>query len=581
MIDRRQLLKGAAAGGAALVTAPALGRTAAHASARAFSRPLAVPPVVDLRRTGTVALTMTGARHDFGLGAGPTWCYQAPGAAPTVLGPTLVARRGVPVTLHLTNALGSHPLAPFVDEGLDGVSAADRTAPRAGVHLHGGNVEPGSDGGPLATLRPGETRTYSYANDQESAALWYHDHALGLTRLNVWAGLAGGYLLRDANDPGDGSTGLPHGRYEVPLVLQDRLLTEDGALTYPLGEGRTWAPEAFGDVPTVNGTAWPDLRCDRTRYRFRVFNGSNARVYDLRLRVLTTGEALPFHAIGTDGGLLDAPVPLTSLVLGPGERADLLVDLSRLPRNAVVRLSNRARAPYPDGPRAARRGGSPLPDVLQLTAAGPVVAPPPLPRRLRARTAPVPRLAAHVTASTRVRTRTLVEVLAVPQPLEALLDDRRFRSEDFAATDQHVLQDSLEVWELVNTTGDAHPIHLHLVQFQVLSRQRFDVGACTAAALPHGAGEPGNPYPPPPVTPYLRGPSRPPPPHEAGWKDTVLALPGEVTRIAVPFGQPAGVPPVASPRVWPTTAAGTDDYVWHCHVLEHEDNDMMQRYRVR
>lgn len=301
-------------------------------------------------------------------------------------------------------------------------------------------------------------------------------------------------------------------------------------------------------------------------------------MYDLRWRVVTTGQGLEFHVIGTDGGLLDAPVRRTSLVLAPGERADLLVDLSGLPAGARVLLSNRAKTPYPDGPRPLVRGGVPLPDLLQLTALGRFVQPPPLPTDLRAATHPVPRLASYIGTATRTRTMTLVELMGPQQPLRALLNNRRFHDEDALA--HPVEQHSLEVWELVNTTVDAHPIHLHLVQFQVLDRQRFDAAGYLAAAYGGDPEHVPGSYPPPPVTPFLRGPRRLAPAHEAGWKDTVLAMPGEVTRIAVPFGQPAGLPPVASPRVWPTDPAGVSDYVWHCHILEHEDNDMMQPYRI-
>jgi spore coat protein A, manganese oxidase len=585
MITRRQLLQGAAATGAALLVPRAMTAPLTAWSAPAvFPNPLAVPPVLDVRVSGAAALTMRNAAHDFGLGIGPasTYCYQGAGDdPPTYLGPTLVAQRGTPLELSMANDLGEHPLAAFVDvQSVHGATEADRTAPRAATHLHGGNTRPDSDGGPEDTFTPGNSWNYTYDNDQESAGIWYHDHALGITRLNVYAGLAGGYLIRDANDPGEGSTGLPAGGYEVPLILQDRMFTPSGQLDYPLGAGTVWAPEMFGDVPTVNGTARPQLAVDRTRYRFRVFNGSNSRVYDLRLRVVTTGATLPFHQIGTDGGLLDAPVPLTALILSPGERADLLVDFSGLPAGARVLLSNNARTPYPNGPRALVRGGSPLRDVMEFTATGGFVAPPPLPGNLRAATHPVPRLSTAIGPSTRTRTMTLVEIMGALQPMMALLNNRMFHSEDYAAPDQHVQQNSLEVWELVNTTADAHPIHVHLVQFQVLNRQKFAVGGYLAAAYPGMMMEGTGAYPPPPVTPFLRGGAKPPAANEAGWKDTVLAMPGEVTRIALPFGQPAGLPPVASPRVWPTTEAAVSDYVWHCHILEHEDNDMMQRYRI-
>ena len=583
MIDRRQLLKGAALGGAALLAPRALWTGAAWGAPAIFTNSLQVPPALDLRGGGSADLTMTAGVHDFQIGRGvaDTFCYQSPGAAPTYLGPTIVAQSGTEVTLHVKNELGAHPLAANVDTELHGALASDADSPRASLHLHGGNTEPGSDGGPLDTVAVGgRSKQYRYANDQQSAGLWYHDHALGITRLNVYAGLAGGYLLRDENDPGDSSTGLPSGAYELPLILQDRLFTADGALDYPQGDGATWAPEMFGDVPVVNGVAWARQSVDRTRYRLRVYNGSNARVYALRFTVVGSNQNLPFHQIGTDGGLLNSPVRLTSLVLAPGERADLLVDFSALPAGTRVMLRNGARTPYPDGPRSMRRGGSPLPELMMFTTTTARPSTPALPTNLRSGTGvPVPRLGSKVTSSTRVRTMTMVEVMGDLQPMMALLNNRHFMSEEYAEPAQHVLQNSLEVWELVNATADAHPIHLHLVQFQVLGRQKFDVAGY--AALAGDPMAPASPYPPPPASEFLRGGVRPPAPNEQGWKDTVLAMPGEVTRIVVPFGQPADCPPVASPRVWPTTNPGVSDYVWHCHILEHEDNDMMQSFRIR
>ena len=395
----------------------------------------------------------------------------------------------------------------------------------------------------------------------------------------MYAGLAGGYLVRNADDPGDGSV-LPAPPFEVPLVIQDRMFRPDGTLDYPPNMNpttpRPWAPEFFGDVATVNGKAWPNLDVRQGKYRFRVYNGSNARFYNLKFVV--GGHGTTFFQIGTDGGLLDAPVRLNSLLLGPGERADVVVDFAGLAPGTRVTLTNNARSPFPAGPTAEAVGGVPLRQIMRFTVtAGGKPWTAPLPGRLRA--TPITRLADHVTAATVTRNMTLVEVLdEADAPLMALLNNRTFDSTDYQSVP--VQSDALERWELINLTGDAHPIHLHFTQFQLLNRQRIDAEGYLVATygdddVVPGSGSYTAPQVNPSVTPYLVGQPRPAPANQRGWKDTVVAMPGEVTRILVPFGAgAAGGKPLA------IGASHTGDYVWHCHILEHEDNDMMQHYRI-
>lgn len=323
----------------------------------------------------------------------------------------------------------------------------------------------------------------------------------------------------------------------------------------------------------MNGKAWPNLDVARGKYRFRVFNGSNARFYALKL--VAGRNALTFSQIGTDGGLLDTPVRLNKLILGPGERADLVVDFAGLAPGTRVTLTNSARTPFPNGPRPSRRGGAPLPEIMRFTVTSATGHTDPVPARLRA--VPRTRLSGHPVAAH--RTMSLVEVLdQAGAPVTALLNNRWFDSEDYVTAP--VARDTLEVWDLVNTTGDAHPIHLHFTQFQVAGRQRFDVAAYVEAAygpdpLEPDTGTYSSDTVSTPVAPFLIGRPRRPPANEDGWKDTVVAMPGEMTRLLVPFGAgAAGGAPLA------IGASYTGDYVWHCHILEHEDNDMMQRYRI-
>ena len=212
------------------------------------------------------------------------------------------------------------------------------------LSIHGGSTPPESDGHPEAWFTKGferagplfEQKTYQYPNDQRATTLWYHDHALGITRLNVYAGLAGFYLIRDKEER---SLKLPKGPYEIPLVIQDRSFNEDGSLFYPSCpneiDGGTCegdelpnpsiVPEFFGDTILVNGKVWPFLEVEPRKYRFRLLNGSNSRFY-----ILKFDKTLPFIQIGTDGGLLETPVTLNEIILGPAERADVIVDSQSL-----------------------------------------------------------------------------------------------------------------------------------------------------------------------------------------------------------------------------------------------------------
>ena len=591
---RRQLLQAGAVAGAGILVHPHAAVAARTTAPRPGSPPmfseqlptLADLGVIDMRAGGNAELWMRNARHSFHshMGLTDTFAYQDSSGSQTYLGPIIVAERNTPFVLTVHNELGRHPLAFAIDAQLVPPGTNDADFPRTSTHLHGGNTRPGSDGGPEQVFLPGASYTYNYDNNQDAAGLWYHDHALGITRLNVYAGLAGGYLLRDTPGPsgtgidtGDG-THLPPPPYEVPLVIQDRMFNPDGSFAYPpnpeltLSDGtpRPWAPEFFGDMATVNGKCWPNLDVAHGKYRFRVFNGSNARFYDLKF--VAGGNALAFSQIGSDGGLLNAPARLNKLVLGPGERADIVVDFAGLPAGTKVVLMNGARTPFPDGPVAVRRGGVPLREIMQFSVQSEVGYTAPLPAQLRAQ--PITGLAGLPTAS--MRSMTLVEVLdAAGIPVMALLNNRTFHSSDVTV----VQGDTLEQWELINTTVDAHPIHLHFTQFQVLNRQRFDVDGYLATT---GFVDPATGLVTPgrgnsaPVAPFLRGRPMPPPANERGWKDTVVSMPGEVTRIRVPFGAgAAGGDPLA------IGSSFKGEYVWHCHILEHEDNDMMQRYLIQ
>ena len=379
MLTRRQLLNRGAIGGAGLLALRAPLGTAAPAAAggtptlRKWVERLPVPPVLDGRGGNKsfviAARESTSWKFHPNLPATRTWGYWSdnPSAGMPYLGPTIVATRrpddtvDTSVTVEWRNELEAAFLPN--DPTLMGAVMPGDPVPIV-THLHGGENHPQFDGTPLQWFTKGGvtgphfiTNRCTYYNEQRASMIWYHDHALGNTRTNVYAGLAGAYIIRDDQDTGepDNPLGLPAGPYELPLVLQDKTFNADGSMFYPT-QGVTayhpqWVPEFFGDVAVVNAKIWPFVDVEPRRYRLRIVNGSQARVYNLQFANENSGRALPFAQIGADGGLLRAPVPMTALLIAPGERADLIIDFAGQ-RNASFIVTNNARAPYPMGGRA-------------------------------------------------------------------------------------------------------------------------------------------------------------------------------------------------------------------------------------
>jgi spore coat protein A len=543
----------------------------------------------------------------------------------------------------------------------------------AAAHLHGGEVPPEIDGGPDSWFTsdglhhgngyytanpaadPSNGAVYRYPNVQEAAPMWFHDHTLGATRLNVYAGLAGVYLIEDPDL--ELPVNLPGVAEIVPLVIQDRSFDTNGQLFFPASdedmtpapnpEHPYWVPEFLGDAIVVNGKAWPYLDVEPRRYRFLLLNGSNARTYELFLAGGNGNASGPaIYVIGTDGGYLDAPVRLDparggKLVIMPGERYEVIIDFAGFAGSKLI-LRNTGRTPYPKGDAPQ---GSTLGRVVQVRVGqGPVLDAsydPSTGAALRTGAQKIVRLvdpaagrpAAGVTID-KTRELTLNEVVSPKStainpvtgeltdyeggPLEILVNNTLWSGAstrsygDFTPVtvgDDTIFYSELpregdtEIWELVNLTADAHPIHLHLVEFQVMNRQDFNTSRFSrayAAAFPSGSDQPGfgppldyradrNPSSGgkdggnPDVSPYLQGPVRPPNPQEAGWKDTILAPPGMVTRIAVRWA-PTDLPVDAEKPdlFYPFDPSGGSryGYVWHCHIIDHEDNEMMRPDRV-
>ena len=505
------------------------------------------------------------------FGYGPT---QATAGYP---GATIEAVRGVPIDIHWTNHLGfNHPVSYAFDPTLE--HAITTTGIPIVAHVHGAEVEPQSDGGPLTWFTAAfaekgpdwKKETLHYANTQLPATIWYHDHAFGFTRHNVYAGLAGFYIVRD---PGSEPADLPSGPYEIPLAIQDKMFTTDGQLLYPTEgdnpEHPIWTPEFFGNFILVNGKVWPYLDVEPRKYRFRILDGSNARFFSLALADRQTSAPGPaFHQIGTDGGYLAEPVLLNDpsdprsprLLLAPGERADVVIDFSAYAPGTEFLLKNTAKAPYP-------RGDAPNPQTTGQIMLFRVVAP------TGTDTSVLPAQLATVTRlsnPTVTRTFTLNELQGQDGPLSMFLNGQTFMNGEPA----HPVLGTTEMWEIVNMTVDAHPIHLHLVQYQLLNRQKLNANRYAEAFEQANPVLPTDHYVPVSPTPYLKGKPIPADPNERGWKDTYRMNPGEVTRVLVRFAPQDETPAYAFDA---TAAPG---YVWHCHILEHEENDMMQRYEL-
>lgn len=531
------------------------------------------------------------------------------------------------------------------------------------VHLHGGEVQSTSDGGPFAWFTPGYAlkgsgfrqgvgKTVHYPNSQEAATLWFHEHSqLGLTRINVYAGMAGFYFLRGLEEeidrlPGWSNDDLvqevtPKGKVgdalhpgpylpEIEIAIQDRMFDTKGQLFYLVEPTNPtvhpiWTPEFFGDVITVNGKTWPYLSVAPRKYRFHFLNGSNARFYNLWLQNLANKAAGPaFVQVGTDGGFLDSPVTIDyalgkTLFLGNGERADLIIDFSKVAPGTVLTLMNNAAGPYPTGD-PVEVGTTDR--IMQFIVNGKMVSSnnPKMagkdkslvPKNLRI--IPLVKLTDFAgkekVKPDVIRQLVLNEVEGDGGPLMVLLNNSRYMEMPnepnmFGALTEKPVEGTTEKWQLINLTMDAHPMHMHLVQFQLVSRQKFDAMAYMndwmnsftgvnggMSGMFMGAEGPPFKYDDKnsdgavggnlAITPYLQGNPMPADPNERGWKDVIKAYPGEIMTYMVRFA-PTELP-VWTPRLLarfsfdPSKGPG---YAWHCHIVEHEDNDMMRPLNVQ
>nr|WP_221437554.1 multicopper oxidase domain-containing protein [Rhodanobacter sp. A1T4] len=435
----------------------------------------------------------------------PMWGYN--GSSP---GPTIETRRGEPLLIEWANALPTKHFLP-IDHTIHGAEK-DKPLVRAVTHVHGARVPAGSDGWPEDWYIPGKSVQYHYPSVQDAATLWYHDHAMGITRLNIYAGLFGAFNVHDGDEQ---TLNLPSGDYDLPLILCDRLIAKDGQLYYPVSDDPSapWVSECHGNAVLCNGKLYPYFEVEPRRYRLRLINVANTSFFDLSL---SHGHA--FQQIASDQGLLSAPLERSRIELYPAERAEVIVDFSGMDGQSLqLRQQSEGILEF----RVRDRGNkdtSVLPAVLRPVA--------------------------RIDPASAIRDRQLAlgeQDDASGNAMTMLLDGKMWSDPISEKPRQH----TTETWSFVNITGDAHPIHLHLVRFQIIDRRPFDLFAWNAHRIVKYTGA-----------------AEAPPPHEAGWKDTVRTDPGMVTRIAMRFdGEPGR-------------------YVWHCHFLEHEDNEMMRPYEL-
>ncbi|PKU68676.1 multicopper oxidase LPR2 [Dendrobium catenatum] len=498
------------------------------------------------------------------LPATRVYAYGTSRAAATVPGPTIEALQGIPTHITWENHLPSRHILSW-DPTIP-IPSAPSGVPTV-VHLHGGVHPPTSDGhshawftSNLSYVGPSfSSPTSSYPNLQDPGNLWYHDHAIGLTRVNILAGLLGAYTLR--SPALESPLRLPHGpEFDRHLILFDRSFLSDGSLFInSTGNNPSihpqWQPEYFGDALIVNGKAWPFLRVRPRRYRFRIINASNARFYRLFF-----SNSLTFLHISSDSVYLSRPVPSRKFLLGPSEIADVIVNFADSPSQSFI-LLNDASYPFPTGDQ---------PDEFSRKVMKFIIYPgnknhqdpSHVPKRLLP--PPPPPTPEHRAAATRYIAMFEYES-ATGEPTHLYINGKPYD----APVTETPRSGTSEVWHVINLTDDNHPLHIHLGLFVVLEQRELveveklkdcmmrinDVDKCR-------------------LKDHAKGRTDPVPAHEKGWKNVFKMQPGFVTRILVRFAM------LRSEKPYLFDAAAEPGYVYHCHILDHEDNMMMRPLKL-
>ncbi|MCO5579909.1 hypothetical protein L7F22_033776 [Adiantum nelumboides] len=476
----------------------------------------------------------------------------------TVPGPSIVAMNGVKTYVNWENHLPDKHIFT-IDKSLEAASPK-RGVPTV-VHLHGSVSEPHSDG----NARSWYTRdfhekgdkwkkaVYVYHNARTTGNMWYHDHALGYTRLNLLAGLVGGYKV--INPTMEEKFGLPRKKFDRQLIVMDRSFTKDGYI-YINSTGNNpdlhpeWQPEYFGNVIIVNGKAWPHLKVQRRKYRFRIINASNARFYRFAL-----DDGTGFTQIGSDSFYLEAPVHLKSVLVAPSEIVDIVIDFSGVKKKTVV-LTNNAAYPFPDGDAPDEMSGKIMKFLIKEKRVEDK-------SRIPDELEPV-----HKLSEKHVVTRRNIVLYefdsASGEPTHLLINFANFSS----PITEFPKHGTTELWHIINLTPDNHPLHIHVAAFQVLRQQKLNnTDELAACAVKHKGIEACH------IESYADGPSEPPPLNEAGWKNVYKMQPFYVTTILVRFS-------LIDSQPFPFDPSADPGYAYHCHILDHEDNSMMRPYKI-
>jgi FtsP/CotA-like multicopper oxidase with cupredoxin domain len=542
-LSRRDLIKIAAAGGAAMAipfersafTSSSAQRLPTSKMPAKFSLPFVRPPEISPAGTGSITCLDGQVRQypryeinqTFGVAEimpgfkTPIFAYN--GVTP---GPTIRVHHENPIIVNQTNLLHRPPAAPNQNAAMPSKYTSDPLQRSTSTHLHGSASLPQYDGYASDVTFPGQVKQYFYPNCQEARTLWYHDHGVHHTSQNAYNGLAGMYIL---HDPEEQTLGIPQGQYDIPLVIRDAMFATDGSLIYDDNS----ESGVYGDVLLVNGVPWPEMVVERRKYRFRFLNASVSRSYKWQLSDGTS--AVPMTMIGTDAGLMPKPQVISNFRHGMAERYEVVIDFAKYKDNTLLTLQNLLP------PNNINYDG--IKQAMRFRVRGD----------------------ASSTANNSVPTdwQTKVPAAECMTFTDAGLKAQGVKEREFkfirtnghwtinGETWENVIssqythcmaepeQGSVEIWKLTNTSGGwFHPVHIHLVDFQVLTRN----GSASA------------------VLPYEKGP-----------KDVVYVGENETVRVAMRFAGPA------AGEGWPTPHGR---YMMHCHNLVHEDHDMMMQFSV-
>nr|BAJ85891.1 predicted protein [Hordeum vulgare subsp. vulgare]BAJ92738.1 predicted protein [Hordeum vulgare subsp. vulgare] len=529
----------------------------------------------------TVGMHDTMWKFHRDLPATRVFAYGASKETATVPGPTIVAMKGVPTRVTWTNHLPPRHILPW-DRSLATARLGNATGVPTVAHLHGGVQQSTSDGHSMAWFTSGFAATgphfsspaYEYPNQQPPGNLWYHDHAMGLTRVNILAGLLGAYRVVDPAT--EAPLGLPSGaEFDRNLVLFDRDFMRDGAL-FMNATGNNpdvhpqWQPEYFGAVVVANGKAWPFLRVRRRRYRFRILNASNARFFRLSL-----SGGLRFVHVGSDSVYLARSVPTEGFLLAPSEMADVVVDFAGAMHDAVT-LRSDAPAPYPGDPGEKADTVAVMKFVV---ASKPEHDPSTVPATLMPR---YPKPDAREAVVTRHIAMYEYTKNGTDEPTHLYLNGAAY-TDPVTETPR---EGTSELWEVINLTDDNHPLHVHLAVFTVLKQRSLrrvdEFRDCMRGSASGGAGGRNDAVACGMQRHLAGGRRHVVPRQERGWKNVFKVRPSTVATLLVRFKPLEESSATASGKSggFPFDVTAGPGYVYHCHILDHEDNEMMRPMKI-